>query len=267
MIIESFVRGGIYYNKRIFIMIGIYAFFRRNNNKCLYVGQSKNLEHRTRAHMCPSGMFYNKDVYYEFVETFDYYDLENQLNREAYWINVLNPELNIFRNRTWDEDYRQKFREINTGVVFTPERCKHISEALKGKKHNNEFKEKRRNHMKGNTINIDRVHIHKDEVNKNVKQNDLQKYLNSGWSLGWNINTCEKKWMNNGVQNKYVKPEEIKEYEYKGWKLGFFYLSSKKKWMNNGIKNKYVKPEEIQEYESKGWKLGFININNKLSNE
>ena len=60
------------------------------------------------------------------------------------------------------------------------------------KKHNNEFKEKRRNHMKGNTINIDRVHIHKDGVNKNVKQNDLQKYLNSGWSLGWNINTCEK---------------------------------------------------------------------------
>ena len=102
-------------------MIGIYAFYRRNDNKCLYVGQSKNLEYRTRAHMCPSGKFYKQDVYYEFVETFDYYDLENQLNREAYWINVLNPELNIFRNRTWDEDYRQKFREINlTDDIINP---------------------------------------------------------------------------------------------------------------------------------------------------
>ena len=221
MIIESFVRGGIYYNKRIFIMIGIYAFYRRNDNKCLYVGQSKNLEYRTRAHMCPSGMFYNQDVYYEFVETFDYYDLENQLNREAYWINVLNPELNKIRNRTWDNEQRQQIRERTTGTIFTPERCKHISEALKGKKHNDEFKEKRRNYMKGNTINIDRVHINKDGVNKNVKQNDIQKYLNSGWTLGWKINASKKKWMNNGLKNKYVTPEEIQEYESKGWKLGF----------------------------------------------
>ena len=67
--------------------------------------------------------------------------------------------------------------------------------------------------MKGNTLGKGRVHINKDGVNKNVKQNDLTKYLNSGWVLGWKINTHDRKWMNNGAQNKYVKPEEIQEYD------------------------------------------------------
>lgn len=208
-------------------MIGIYAFYRRNDNKCLYVGQSKNLEQRTYAHVCPSGMFYNKDVYYKFIETFDYYDLDNQLDREAYWINVLNPELNKIRNRTWDEEQRKQLRERQIGTVFTPERCKHISEALKGKTHDDNFKEKRRKCMMGNTISNGRVHINKDGVNKNVKQDELNKYLSVGWTLGWNINTHEKKWMNNGIHNKYVKPEEIQEYESQGWKLGF--ISKNKK--------------------------------------
>lgn len=246
-------------------MIGIYAFYRKSDNKCLYVGQSKNLEHRTYAHMCPSGMFYNKDVYYNYVETFDYYNLENQLDREAYWINVLKPELNKFRDRTWNAEQRKQISERQIGTVFSPERCKHISESLKGKKHDNDFKEKRRKYMNGNTLNNGRVHISKDGVNKNVKQDDLQKYLNSGWTLGWTIKTSEKKWMNNGTQNKYVNPNEIQEYEEQGWKLGFFYLSSEKKWMNNGIQNKYVKPEEIQKYESQGWKLGFIS--KRIKNE
>lgn len=202
-------------------MIGIYAIYRKSDDRCLYVGQSKNLEHRIYAHTCPSGMFYNQDVYHEFVETFDYYDKENQLNREAHWIDELDPELNKFKNRTWNEEQRKQISERNTGTVFTPERCKHISEALIGKKYGPIHKEKCKKRMMGNTINNDRVHINKNGVNKNVHRERLQSYIDDGWQLGWKCRPFVKKWMNDGTRNKYVLPEEINEYESKGWKLGF----------------------------------------------
>lgn len=97
-------------------MIGIYAIFRKSDDKCMYVGQSKNIKQRLYAHFCDKNKRFNYDeYYYKVVEEFDTYDRNRNLDREAYWINKLNAELNEWRNRQPSEKWRKEQSERMKG--------------------------------------------------------------------------------------------------------------------------------------------------------
>ena len=134
-------------------MIGIYEIFRKSDDKCMYVGQSKNIKRRIYAHFGTNGQRFNYDeYYYKVVEEFDTYDRNRNLDREAYWINELNAELNEWRNRQPSEKWRKQQSERMTGEKnsmycvdrkgdkspwygknFSEEHKKHIGDASRGR--------------------------------------------------------------------------------------------------------------------------------------
>ena len=79
-------------------MIGVYGIYRKSDNVCVYVGQSKNIEKRTREHLRYSihHNFNETDYYAKEIEVFDNYDKEELLKREGYWIRTLDPEYNYY---------------------------------------------------------------------------------------------------------------------------------------------------------------------------
>lgn len=74
-------------------MIGIYGIFRKSDNVCVYVGQSKNIETRIKQHLKHvTHTNYNETDYYgKEIEVFDYYDKEHNILREEYWIRKIRP--------------------------------------------------------------------------------------------------------------------------------------------------------------------------------
>ena len=117
-------------------MIGIYAIFRKSDDKCMYVGQSKDVERRKREHFGKNSKFNVTDHYFKVLESFESIDNETKLNREAYWINELNPELNICRNRHFNLTPEQikKFSTSHIGSKRTPEQCENIRKSHIGQK-------------------------------------------------------------------------------------------------------------------------------------
>lgn len=80
-------------------MIGIYAIFRKEDDVCLYVGQSINVEHRVSQHFNMRHSHIDlhggkKKYYFKIVETLYDKDREVLRDHEAYWINKLDPLLN-----------------------------------------------------------------------------------------------------------------------------------------------------------------------------
>lgn len=97
--------------------IGIYGIFRKSDNKCMYIGQSKEIENRIRSHLLKHNksqqhlwiIVDNKNDYYgKILEEHKFDDREYRLNREAYWIKELNPELNVVRNRNMGKEQKEK---------------------------------------------------------------------------------------------------------------------------------------------------------------
>lgn len=145
-------------------MIGIYAIYRKSDDKCLYVGQSKNIERRINEH---TKYKYNShlnleniDCYGKCIEIFDFYEKENQLNREAYWIDLLKPELNIDKNRHHfvSNETRNKMSESQKGRTscmkgkhHTKETKNKIGEGNKGKHQTEKTKQYLSNLYKGKT--------------------------------------------------------------------------------------------------------------------
>lgn len=195
-------------------MIGIYAIFRKSDDKCMYVGQSKNINKRLKDHICHKNSRFNeRDYYGKVIEPFDFYDKENQLNREAYWIKELNPELNIIRDETDrgkylsgennpmygknSEDYmtpdaiitkRSKQSAALKGKHFSEEHKNNLSiyhadfsgenHPMYGKHHTIESNEKNRQAHLGTKW------INNNEITKCVKEYELDKYIRAGWKFG-----------------------------------------------------------------------------------
>lgn len=69
-----------------------------------------------------------------------------------------------------------------------------------------------------------RVHISKDGINKNVKFEELQDWLNQGWARGWQANYRASNRQKIGIifegKNKYINPDELEYYLAMGAILG-----------------------------------------------
>jgi len=66
--------------------------------------------------------------------------------------------------------------------------------------------------------------IHKENIDKRVKKNILQEYINNGWLLGKSDKSkspiLNRNWINNGLINKTVPNYELNLYLESGWKHG-----------------------------------------------
>ena len=161
-------------------MIGIYAIYRKSDDKCMYVGQSKRLESRINEHingLKKSHLDLIPDTCYgKIIEIFDMYDIEKQLNREAYWIDILKPELNKVRNR----------HDCVETIIKKKDRCG-TKNPFFGKTHTNEIKQilHIKNAGKNNPMYGTRFKWMTDgENNKRVDFCDVDKYKLNGWRCG-----------------------------------------------------------------------------------
>lgn len=141
-------------------MIGIYAIYRTIDNKCMYVGQSMNVENRIRQHLRGHmHKMFNKEEYFgKILEEHLNDDKTYRLQRETYWINKLNPELNhITDGSCWNKGLtKEQDRRLKGGTPKgtsswckgltkeTDARVKSISEKLTGRSQSEETKEKNR---------------------------------------------------------------------------------------------------------------------------
>ena len=174
-------------------MIGIYAIFRKSDNKCMYVGQSKDVERRIIYHLkYNTNINVDKLNYYgKIIETFDFYDKENQLNREAYWINELNPELNTCRNRHFKSKKLSEIAKTRTGEKNPMYRYKWSDEQIEQiRKHN----------------------IGKKRSKQSVENNRNAQILHA--------KLHPRCWINNGIEEKFIQKEYIQQYLNNGWIKG-----------------------------------------------
>ena len=108
-------------------MIGIYGIYRKSDDSCVYVGQSKHIKLRVCQHFTPKGKYNNTEYYYKILENCEGLERQELLNRETYWIDTLSPC-----------DNKQK-----SGVMFySEETLQNFSESHKGKHHSEETKRK-----------------------------------------------------------------------------------------------------------------------------
>lgn len=201
-------------------MVGIYGIFRKSDDKCVYVGESKDVRNRIKHHLNGhTKNSFNKDDYYgEMIEQHFINDKQYRLEREAYWIEQLQPELNIVRDETKRGEYISGENSPMYGTHRSDKTKKKISEAKKGKP----------SPMKGK---------HPSEETKK-KMSEAKKGENAPW-FGKHLSEDhrkkigepfkDRKWINNGVTNKRVKPDELHQYLNNGWKIGRTKLPSRRR--------------------------------------
>lgn len=114
--------------------------------------------------------------------------------------------------------------------------------------------------------------IKKDnETSFKIFEEEWGHYKSLGWEKGRNFNDPSgKKWVNKDERNFYVPKEEVEKYLNAGYSLGMFVTENSKKanpsrasqstlntkWINRKGERKCVPIEEVEEYLSNGWELG-----------
>jgi len=112
-------------------MIGIYAIFRKSDDKCVYVGESKDITRRIGQHLTNNTHIdVNSEEYYgKPIEIHETDDKKYRMEREVYWINELNPEFNEIRDgSSWMKDKPSPFR----GKTFSEETLEILRQKNKG---------------------------------------------------------------------------------------------------------------------------------------
>jgi len=75
--------------------------------------------------------------------------------------------------------------------------------------------------------------MYKDNIEKYVSIQDIEKYIDQGYKIGriktLNFNTCSGRiFINNGIKNMLIYPKDLQTWKSNGWKQGL--LRKKKKY-------------------------------------
>ena len=100
--------------------------------------------------------------------------------------------------------------------------------------------------------------INNGSINKRVKQDQLDSYLKSGWSLGFLSGQEAKRWVHKDNKNFVIKKSELDDYLNNGYLLGK--LSSEKERnrvvVHKDNISKRIQKSDVDKYLSDGWSLG-----------
>lgn len=109
----------------------------------------------------------------------------------------------------------------------------------------------------------DRVCIHKNNLQLNVLNSELQQYLDNGWEFGGKQSKLKNMIaVHKNNITKYIPLNELDFYICNGWVKGSSSKSTKNyKWMTNGRQKYLVNPNDIHLYIDKGFIFGTKIIN------
>ena len=174
----------------------------KNNFKCEILEWCE-----TRDELLNKEKYYT-DLYRAPIDT-EYYNIADggRGGHSTYYVQpVTNKQLDALergRHLPASDKQKSQLRERRFNCVVSVETRNKLRNAQMGRKYSEETKEKHRQKWLGSnnpnyggiksSIHIERIreassnrtHIHKDGVNKNVKRDVLQNYLNDGWELGY----------------------------------------------------------------------------------
>lgn len=185
--------------------IGIYGIFRKSDDKCVYIGQSIDCERRIRLHLYgySNTPIENKDDYYaDIIEKHGFNSTEFRLSREAFWINVFEPEWNKMCDRTHCEETRQKLREAHLGKTMSEEskqknREAHLGEnnTMYGKHHSEEAIQKMRESHLGKTPSEEtRQKLREAHLDKHHSEETKQKIAEHFKGKHWKVVDGKRIW-------------------------------------------------------------------------
>lgn len=214
-------------------MIGIYGIYSKIDDELLYIGQSGNVRRRLNHHYDSCGKFNRDEHYDKIIESFDFYDKETLLNREAYWIDELKPKLNEWIDRSPSQRHVEIIRQANLGRHFTEEHKRKISESNKGKVMSEESRRKLSKtlsdgRLKGkNNTNYGKKYSperckHISESLKGINYGPEHRRKCSERMMGNTINKGRIHVNKNGI-NKNVYEHELQSYLDDGWVRGWVY--------------------------------------------
>jgi len=102
--------------------------------------------------------------------------------------------------------------------------CSRGKNGFFGKTHSNETKKKQSHSGKDNP-SYGKKWIHKDNVKKYVTKEEVESFIDEGWTLGYlmknNPFKIKRIWITDGKNNKYIKESELVIPD--GWRLGKAY--------------------------------------------
>lgn len=112
-----------------------------------------------------------------------------------------------------------------------------------------------------------KVHINNGFKNKLVNPEEVNQYVENGWTLGQTHKSVLNKIIihNSSNEELFIYPEELDQYIQNGWfkggksrNKGTESHAKGKVWINDGKSSKRVPLEEIQTYVDNGWTRGSI---------
>lgn len=154
--------------------------------------------------------------------------LEEAYIREQYWINFYksnNPKFGYNITKGGQDGGSQK------GRIFSKETIENFSKAQK-----------------------DRIVIHKENIQTRIKRDELNKFLNEGWSLGQTFENREKARLNSLKGASKIKNSTFTQ-DHKN-KIKNSYIN--KTWVTDGVHEKHVDNNLIDEFlnNNKNWYKG-----------
>ena len=179
-------------------MIGIYGIYRKSDDVCVYVGQSKHIELRVCQHFTPLQKYNKDEYYYKVIEECDNIKRSEMLKKESYWIDKLSPVDNKQKTGRcfYTQEFKQKMSELNKGKHHSEEAKQKMREAkmgeknyIYGKHHSEETKQKISTGNKG----------------KHVSEETRQKMREA--NIGRHVSEETRKKISEGNKGKHVSEE------------------------------------------------------------
>ena len=113
-----------------------------------------------------------------------------------------------------------------------------------------------------NKPSLNRIRIVKNNADKLICKDDLQKYLDDGWELGTKLKgrkspTTGLKHIKKNDKEIMVSKDDLQKYLDDGWELGRICSPCKDKILikKSGV-DKYCSKDDLQKYLDDGWELG-----------
>lgn len=158
------------------------------------------------------------------------------------------------KGKVFTEQHRKNLSESRKGYVMSKEQREKISAANTGKIKDEVW---RKNLSKSHVGIINRKYgtkmIHKEDIELQVWEDEIEKYLSEGWQLGRKQikytppSVRRYIWINKEGKNTRVSPEELARYIDNGWQMGRHKKPEKEKLKEKEI---YEKKKNAVRYSS-----------------